>query len=131
MVILWVFFRNLMTVLIIWSFPSGVQVWPKEKKLHLDTPSFLTAYLSYLYLSGYWKEMAGGASGSMKKITRTQVSDVKIPVPDIESQKKTVVEMQSTMDHYRQLEQSLESQLAEINRLPASLLREAFAGNVL
>jgi len=36
-------------------------------------PPFLTAYLSYLYLSCFWKEVAGGASGSMKKITRTQV----------------------------------------------------------
>ena len=74
--------------------------------------------------------MAGGASGSMKKITRTQVLDVKIPVPDIETQKKTVAEMQSKMDNFRQLTQSLESQLAEINRLPASLLREAFAGGI-
>lgn len=93
-------------------------------------PPFLTAYLSYLYLNGYWKEMAGGASGSMKKITRTQVLNVKIPVPDIESQKKTVAEMKSKMDNFRQLAQSLESQLAEINRLPASLLREAFAGQL-
>jgi type I restriction enzyme, S subunit len=92
-------------------------------------PPFLTAYLSYLYLSGFWKEMAGGASGSMKKITRTQVIEVKIPVPDIETQKKTVAELQSKMDNFRQLTQSIESQLAEINRLPASLLREAFAGN--
>jgi type I restriction enzyme S subunit len=91
-------------------------------------PPFLTAYLSYLYLSGYWKEMAGGASGSMKKITRTQVLNVKIPVPDIETQKKTIVEMQSMMNNFRQLTQSLESQLAEIDSLPASLLREAFAG---
>ena len=91
-------------------------------------PPFLTAYLSYLYLRGFWKEMAGGASGSMKKITRTQVVEVKIPVPDIETQKKTVAELQSKMDNFRQLTESLESQLAEINRLPASLLREAFAG---
>jgi type I restriction enzyme S subunit len=91
-------------------------------------PPFLTAYLSYLYLSGFWKEMAGGASGSMKKITRTQVLDVSIPVPEIETQKKVVTEMQGTMEHYRQLEQSLASQLAEINHLPASLLREAFSG---
>ena len=72
--------------------------------------------------------MAGGASDSMKKITRTQVLDVKIPVPDIETQKQTVAEMQSKMDNFRQLTQSLESQLAEIESLSASLLREAFAG---
>ena len=74
--------------------------------------------------------MAGGTSGSMKKITRTQVLDVDVPVPDIEIQKKIVGEMQSKMDYFKQLEESLESQLAEINRLPASLLREAFAGGV-
>jgi type I restriction enzyme S subunit len=91
-------------------------------------PPFLTAYLSYLYLNGFWKEIAGGASGSMKKITRTQVLDVDVPVPDIETQKKIVGDMQSKMSYYRQLEQSLDSQLAEIKRLPASLLREAFEG---
>lgn len=30
-------------------------------------PTFLTIYLSSLYIQGYWKERAGGASDSMKK----------------------------------------------------------------
>ena len=29
--------------------------------------AFLAGYLSFLYVNGYWKEKAGGASGSMKK----------------------------------------------------------------
>ena len=53
---------------------------------------------------------------------------MKIPVPDIETQKKSIAEMQNKMDNFRHLTQSLESQLAEIESLPASLLREAFAG---
>jgi hypothetical protein len=41
---------------------------------------FLTRYLSALYVSGYWRERAGGASGSMKKITRSQILAELIPV---------------------------------------------------
>lgn len=99
-----------------------IRIWAKPSL----NPSFLTAYLSYLYLSGYWKEQAGGASGTMKKITRTQILEIGVPVPDMESQKKIMAEMQGKMDNFKQLQQSLESQLAEINRLPSVLLQRAF-----
>jgi type I restriction enzyme S subunit len=91
-------------------------------------PPFLTAYLSFLYLSGYWKEHAGGASGTMKKITRSQVLEVMVPVPGMESQKEIMVEMQDKMDNVKALRLSLEAQLAEIGQLPSALLRRAFAG---
>jgi len=103
-----------------------IRIWAKPSL----NPSFLTAYLSYLYLSGYWKEQAGGASGTMKKITRTQILEIDVPVPDIESQKKIMAEMQGKMDNFKQLQQSLEVQLAEINQLPFALLRRAFAGKL-
>jgi len=44
-------------------------------------PFFLAACMSFLYLSGHWKERAGGASGSMKKITRHQIQEERVPVP--------------------------------------------------
>jgi len=91
-------------------------------------PPFLTAYLSYLYLNGYWKQHAGGASGTMKKITRSQVHEVMVPVPDINIQKKIMTEIQGQMDNIKQLYQSLETQLTEINRLPSTLLRRAYSG---
>lgn len=103
-----------------------IRIWAKPSCY----PPFLNAYLSYLYLSGYWKERAGGASGTMKKITRSQLLDIKVPVPDIDTQKKIVEEMQEKMNHFKQLEHSLESQLAEINELPSALLRQAFAGQL-
>jgi type I restriction enzyme S subunit len=46
-----------------------IRVWPRDGL----SPNYLTAFLSYLYLTGYWRERAGGASGSMKKITREQL----------------------------------------------------------
>ena len=46
-----------------------IRIWPSDD----ITAEFLTAYLSFLYQTGYWKERAGGASGSMKKITREQI----------------------------------------------------------
>lgn len=103
-----------------------IRVWAKSA-CH---PSFLTAYLSYLYLSGYWKERAGGASGSMKKITRSQLLETKVPVSDMETQKRIVHEMQDKMHHFKKLEQALESQLAEIESLPSAVLGQAFAGQL-
>jgi len=103
-----------------------IRIWASDS---LD-PSFLTAYLSYLYLSGYWKEQAGGASGTMKKITRTQILEIDVPVPGIENQKNIMAGMQGKMDKFKQLHQSLEAQLAEINQLPSALLRRAFSGEL-
>lgn len=104
-----------------------IRIWAKPSCY----PPFLNAYLSYLYLSGYWKERAGGASGTMKKITRGQLLDIQVPVPDIAIQKKIVEEMQEKMSNFKQLEHSLESQLAEIESLPSAVLGQAFAGGVV
>ena len=51
-------------------------------------PSFLGQYLSQLFLSGYWRTCASGASGSMKKITRSQLSALTVPVPDLRIQRR-------------------------------------------
>ncbi len=103
-----------------------IRIWAKPPSY----PPFLTSYLSYLYLSGYWREKAGGASGTMKKITRSQLLEISVPVPDINIQKKIVDEMQDKMSNFKQLQQSLESQLEEINALPSALLRRAVEGGL-
>jgi len=59
--------------------------------------SFLTAHLSFLYLSGYWKERAGGASGSMKKITRTQILNEQVPVLALSEQRRIMAHLSEQM----------------------------------
>lgn len=49
-------------------------------------PFFLGMFFSFLYVSGYWKEKSGGASGTMKKITRSQILGLKIPIPPLSVQ---------------------------------------------
>lgn len=91
---------------------------------------FLTAYLACLYLTGYWKDRAGGASGSMKKITRTQVQNERVPVPLLPEQRRIVVRLSEQLAAAERARKALEAQLATINALPAALLRQAFSGTI-
>ncbi len=91
---------------------------------------FVTAYLSFLYLSGYWKEKAAGASGSMKKITRTQISQKSIPIPSAPEQERLVEKLRSRMSLTSSMRQSCEAVLAHLDLLPAALLRRAFCGEL-
>ena len=94
------------------------------------TSEFLAAYLSFLYLSGYWKERAGGASGSMKKITRSQIQAELIPVPVLEEQHRVAATLNTYMTSTESLHRTLEDQLGVINTLPGALLRQAFNGEL-
>jgi type I restriction enzyme S subunit len=91
---------------------------------------FLTAYLSLLYLSGYWKERAGGASGSMKKITRSQIQAEQLPTPSLSEQRRIAEALNEQMGAVESMCKALEAQLDAINKLPAALLRLAFRGEL-
>lgn len=113
--------------------PSGtvasdltIRIWTGEKV----ASQFLTAYLSFLYVTGYWREKAGGASGSMKKITRSQINSLPIPVPDMDEQRTIVRGVSTKMSRVRELEGVLRNELQTIKALPASLLRSAFQGRL-
>ena len=93
-------------------------------------PGFLSGYLSFLYLSGYWKERSGGASGTMKKITRDQIQAEPIPVPPKAIQQEVDARITRELIEARQLRLLMESRLATINALPATLLRRAFSGEL-
>ncbi len=93
-------------------------------------PSFLTSYLSFLYLTGYWKDRAGGASGSMKKITRSQIQDEQVPVPSAADQQRITAMLSEQMAAAERTREALEEQLGTINKLPAVFLRRAFSGEL-
>lgn len=113
--------------------PSGtvasdltIRIWAGER----IAPQFLTTYLSFLYVTGYWREKAGGASGSMKKITRSQINSLPIPVPEMDEQRAIVRTISAKMSRVRELEATLRNELQTIEALPASLLRSAFQGQL-
>jgi restriction endonuclease S subunit len=93
-------------------------------------PEFLSGYLSFLYLSGYWRERAGGASGTMKKITRGQLAEESLPMPAIDVQEVVAEQIEYEIAAARNLRQTLSDRLAALEKLPAALLREAFAGTL-
>ena len=92
--------------------------------------SLLTSYLSFLYLGGYWREKAAGASGTMKKITRSQLIEQQIPVPSVATQERLVERLSERMAVANQACKALEEQLESVNGLPAAILRRAFNGEL-
>lgn len=93
-------------------------------------PFFLTAYMSFLYLSGHWKERAGGASGSMKKITRYQIQEEQVPVPSLSDQMTVAAILKEQMAEAKRVRKALEDQLSAINKLPATLMQRAVSGEL-
>ena len=91
---------------------------------------FLSSYLSFLYLSGYWKNHASGASGSMKKIRREQILKLKIPVPSASEQDRFIGRIPENMATINKAHKYLAEQNNQIDKLPAALLRRAFNGEL-
>jgi type I restriction enzyme S subunit len=92
------------------------------------TPRFLATYLSFLFLTGYWKERAGGASGSMKKITREHIKALRVPIPPLEAQNLVSDRFCKAMIAFESLQAALEAEKAALEYLPPALLRRAFRG---
>jgi type I restriction enzyme, S subunit len=93
-------------------------------------PSFLSRYLSSLFISSYWRDLAGGASGSMKKITRTQVLDLSVPLPPIPEQQRISQVLCEQMAEVDKARLAVETELQTINALPSALLRQALNGEI-
>lgn len=93
-------------------------------------PSYLSKYLSRLYINGYWKERAGGASGSMKKITRTQIQALKIATPPLELQRKISANIDEKLSIVKKLHLILLDQAKMVETLSKSLLHQALNGEI-
>lgn len=94
------------------------------------SPPFLSRYLSSIFINSYWRDQAGGASGSMKKITRTQVLDLPVPCPSIAEQHRIARVLREQMDAVDKARVAVEEEVQTINALPAALLRQAFNGEI-
>ncbi|TSA19333.1 restriction endonuclease subunit S [bacterium] len=99
-----------------------IRIFPQEG---MHAP-YLMYFLMSLYIAGYWKERAGGASGSMKKITRTHIQNLEVPIPPSEEQVRISKLLDEAIAGARQLRSAVESHLNLISALPSTLLSEAF-----
>jgi restriction endonuclease S subunit len=66
--------------------------------------------------------------GQLPRIRTEEVASVEINLPSLEEQKRISLQISEKLGGAKNIVDTLESQLAEINHLPASLLREAFVG---
>lgn len=94
-----------------------IRLFPKDCLLS----EFLAGYLAALYLSGHWKERAGGASGSMKKITRRQVEELRVPAPSIEVQRDIVQRFKQYTQLTDRVRLAAEAQIEALSALPGAL----------
>jgi len=66
----------------------------------------------------------------MKKITRTQVIDLAVPLPPLSEQERIAGVLREQMRSAEKARAAAEEELAAINSLPAALLRRAFNGEI-
>ena len=100
-------------------------------RMRLDRKKVEPAYLSYA-LNGYAplkKQLEDKAVGAiMAGLNTTILRECTIPLPPLLEQRRIVAWLNEKLAAVDAARRAVEEQLAEINRLPASLLREAFAG---
>ncbi len=87
-------------------------------------------FLSWVLVSNEFTKYADEESrrARMPKLNRDQLFAWEAPIPPLDEQKRITAFMKDKIEQTKRIIEMLESQLAEINRLPASLLREGFAG---
>jgi hypothetical protein len=87
--------------------------------------------MSFLFQTGYWRDRAGGASGTMKKITREQLLAQEIPVPPRDSvtrQRAIAADLARRLEAARSLVAECREESTALDSLPAAVLRAAFNG---
>ncbi|MCO6451262.1 MAG: restriction endonuclease subunit S [Caldilineales bacterium] len=104
-----------------------IRIWPNGEYFSSD---FLSAYLSYLYLTGFWRTRAGGASSSMKKITRSHILNLDVPIPSQNLQADLIKQLNVKMGTVRKLKSELATQTEVVDAMPVAILRQAFAGEL-
>ena len=75
-------------------------------------------------------ERRSRTSAGIYKINQANLADVLIPVPPIDEQDRIVVTLAEKMTATGRTRRALQEQLAEVDALPAALLRRAFSGEL-
>ena len=78
----------------------------------------------------YIEENGTGTSDSMKNITQLTIRNIPILMPPVSRQIEIAEAHRKRQPEIERVLQSLQSQLATINKLPAALLRQAFNGEL-
>jgi type I restriction enzyme, S subunit len=87
---------------------------------------YLARYLSGLQLSGFWRRRAAGASSTMSKITRRQLSLLPIALPPKAVQIEIVDGLRRTLGEIGCLAIALDAQLQAAKAIPVTVLQNIF-----
>ena len=68
--------------------------------------------------------------GQLPRIRTDEVASVEINLPSLEEQQRIAANLTKQLAEVKHIQKSLESQLDAINKLPATLLRRAFNGEL-
>jgi restriction endonuclease S subunit len=99
-----------------------IRIWPSAALI----PEFLCHFLSFLFVEGFWRERAGGASGSMKKIRRSQIEELPVPVAPTGQQRYLARNLTQELESSLSLTEALQARWRLISSLPGILLDEGF-----
>lgn len=70
------------------------------------------------------------AGGGIPNLNLQQIQEILLPLPPMQEQKRIVAVLDEQMNAVAQARAAVEAQLEAINKLPAALLRKAFAGEI-
>jgi len=96
----------------------------------MPNESFDTEFLQFWFRYSYdrLRKETEGRGGNQPNLNGQVLNKQRALLPPIDEQKHIVKSLKEKMQQSESVIDKLESQLAEIESLPASLLREAFAG---
>jgi len=89
----------------------------------------VTPFVAWFMRSPTYLERApvGGSPGQLPRIRMDEVAATEINLPSLTEQKKIAARLESELKNAQSLCATLETRLAEIELLPAALLRTAFS----
>lgn len=100
-----------------------MRLWPGES---VDG-DYLTAHLSARFHGGYWKERAGGASDTMKKITRAQLAALSVSLPPLPEQRRIAARLREQLAEAEKARTALQAQLDAAEKLSSAQLTHLFS----
>lgn len=93
-------------------------------------PKFLLHFLNSGKARAYIEEKAKSTSG-VNNINSEEISDLQIPVPSLDEQKRIVAEIESRFERADALETAVDRALNDAEKLKQAVLKKAFSGELV
>lgn len=98
---------------------------------------FISEQISPQFVAYYFRQenirdlvIGKSGTGTITNISQSNLNNIEIPIPPITEQKRITAILNEQMASVEQACKAAEGELSTINALPASLLRQAFAGEI-